>query len=116
MKKLYTILGLTSLLAFQACTPTASAAPKEATKPTDSAGISKYNMGKCTSCHGKDYDLNALRISNKVVAGMSKADIAKRLTALSKQDILPQSVVFQEMKPHELTAADIATLAAKLGK
>ena len=111
MKTLYTILGLTSLLAFQACT-----APAAAKKPTDPAGISKYNMGKCTSCHGANYEVNALRISKRVVAGMTKAEIASSLTALSKKDILPQSLKFQEVRPHQLTAADIATLAAKIGK
>ena len=115
MKTLYTILGLASILAFQACTGSAPA-PSVAKKPTDPAGISKYNMTRCIGCHGTNYEHNPLRTSDKTVAGMSKAEIASSLTALSKKDILPQSFVFAKMKPHELTAADIATLAAKLGK
>ena len=113
MKTLYTILGLASILAFQACT---APAPSVAKKPTDPAGISKYNMTRCVGCHGTNYELNPLRVSDKTVAGMSKADIVSSLTALSKKDIFPQSVVFAKMKPHELTTADIAALAEKLGK
>ena len=112
MKTLYTILGLTSLLAFQACTAPAA----KAKKPTDPAGISKYNMGKCTSCHGANYEINALRISKRAVAGMTKAEIASSLTALSQKDILPQSHKFKDVRPHQLTAKDIATLSEKLGK
>ena len=115
MKKLYAILGLSSILAFQACTGS-SPAPEVAKKPTDPAGISKYNMTRCVGCHGTNYDINPLRTSDKTVASMSKADINASLTALSKKDIFPQSVVFSEMKPHELTTADIAALTAKLGK
>jgi len=113
MKTLYALLGLASLLTFQACT---ASAPSLAKKPTDPAGISKYNMTRCVGCHGNAYELHPLRTSDKIVANMTKAEIATSLTALSKKDILPQSYVFSRMKPHELTAADVATLAAKLGQ
>jgi len=103
------ILIIGAFLALQGCTTT----PK---KPMTVAEISKSNLGKCTSCHGANYDVNALRISKKLVKDMTKKEIIASLTALQKEDILKDSLKFQTLKVHQLTPADIQVAANSIKK
>ena len=83
-------------------------------------GLSSLAMAdaftKCAGCHGANGEKAALGGKSKVIADMSKADIAAALNGYKAGTFGGAMKGMMEAQAKDLTDADIAAITAKIGK